>query len=193
MIQGWHLQDFVTQLTFDQEDRHMSDIDRVWELMETVRFCMFATWTGSRLRSRPMSASLSRDENVIRFLTDVRQHKTRRFESFRKFAWHSQIRVIKNMFQFPGMPRSQMTERWSKVVVSLFSHLEVLTLQLPSAGFLVDGPNKRSSQAGARGSRSGFRFNPLDPHAPPFCQSHREILCDCSRWKSLASVTTIPS
>jgi hypothetical protein len=53
----------------------MSDIDRVWALMETVRFCMFTTWTGSRLRSRPMSASLSRDENVIRFLTDVRQHK----------------------------------------------------------------------------------------------------------------------
>jgi len=53
----------------------MSDIDRVWELMEIVRFCMFSTWTGSRLRSRPMSASLSRPENVIRFLTDVRQHK----------------------------------------------------------------------------------------------------------------------
>jgi general stress protein 26 len=53
----------------------MSDIDRVWELMEAVRFGMFATWTGSRLRSRPMSASLSRDQNVIRFLTHVRQHK----------------------------------------------------------------------------------------------------------------------
>jgi general stress protein 26 len=43
--------------------------------METVGFCMFATWTGSRLRARPMSASLSRDQNVIHFLTDVRQHK----------------------------------------------------------------------------------------------------------------------
>ena len=60
----------------------MSDIDRVWALMETVRFCMFTTWTGSRLRSRPMSASLSRDENVIRFLTDVRQHKDEEVREF---------------------------------------------------------------------------------------------------------------
>jgi len=50
--------------------------------METVRFCMFTTWTGSRLRSRPMSASLSRDENVIRFLTDVRQHKDEEVRDF---------------------------------------------------------------------------------------------------------------
>src|SRR4051794_33747306 len=60
----------------------MSDIDRVWELMEAVAFCMFATWTGSRLRSRPMSASLSRDQNVIRFLTDVRQHKDEEVNEF---------------------------------------------------------------------------------------------------------------
>ena len=75
LIQGWRLQESVTHSAFEEEDRHMSDIDRVWELMEIVRFCMFSTWTGSRLRSRPMSASLSRPENVIRFLTDVRQHK----------------------------------------------------------------------------------------------------------------------
>ena len=93
----------------------MSDIDRVWALMETVRFCMFTTWTGSRLRSRPMSASLSRDENVIRFSPMCVNTRTRRFESFRKFAWPSPVRVTKNMFQFPGMPRLQMTERWSKV------------------------------------------------------------------------------
>ena len=72
LTQEWRLQG---QSTLEDEDRHMSDIDRVWELMETVGFCMFSTWTGSRLRSRPMSASLSRTENVIRFLTDVRQHK----------------------------------------------------------------------------------------------------------------------
>ena len=77
--QEWRLQG---QSTLEDEDRHMSDIDRVWELMETVRFCMFATWTGSRLRSRPMSASVSRDENVIRFLTDVRQHKDEEVKEF---------------------------------------------------------------------------------------------------------------
>jgi general stress protein 26 len=60
----------------------MSDIDRVWELMEIVRLCMFATWTGSGLRSRPMSASVSRDKNVIRFLTDVHRHKDEEVREF---------------------------------------------------------------------------------------------------------------
>src|SRR5215217_7878529 len=69
------LNELTAGSTFDQEDRKMSDIDRVWKLMETVHFCMFSTWTGSRLRSRPMSASLDRHENVIRFLADARQHK----------------------------------------------------------------------------------------------------------------------
>jgi len=68
------VQKTVIQSASEKEDRLMSDIDRVWELMETVHFCMFSTWTGSRLRSRPMSASLSRPDNAIRFLTDVSQH-----------------------------------------------------------------------------------------------------------------------
>ena len=37
-------------------------IDRVWELMESVRFCMFSTWNGSKLRSRPMGAFVQRQE-----------------------------------------------------------------------------------------------------------------------------------
>src|SRR5215203_3122862 len=69
------MNELSTGSTLEHEDRRMSDIDRVWELMEAVHFCMFSTWTGTRLRSRPMSAALDRDQNVIRFLTDVRQHK----------------------------------------------------------------------------------------------------------------------
>ena len=53
----------------------MTDVERVWHLMEAVQFCMFSTWTGSRLRSRPMHAYLHREENLIRFLSDIRQHK----------------------------------------------------------------------------------------------------------------------
>jgi general stress protein 26 len=75
LAQELRLNEQITGLTFDYEDRQMSDADRVWDLMASVHFCMFSTWTGTRLRSRPMSASLDRDENVIRFLTDVRQHK----------------------------------------------------------------------------------------------------------------------
>ena len=65
-----------------QKERHMSDIERVWELMAKVQFCMFSTWTGSRLRSRPMYPHLNRSENSVRFLTDVRQHKDEEVEEF---------------------------------------------------------------------------------------------------------------
>jgi general stress protein 26 len=50
-------------------------IDHVWDLMESVRFCMLSTWNGSRLRSRPMGAFVRRQEGLIYFFTDVRAHK----------------------------------------------------------------------------------------------------------------------
>jgi hypothetical protein len=53
-------------------------------------------------------------------------------------------------------------------------------------GLMSSGGRKFLRASWQRTSRSRFRFNPLDPDAPPFCQSHREILCDCSRLKSLA-------
>ena len=50
-------------------------IERVWELMESVRFCMFSTWNGRELRSRPMGAFVRREEEAIYFFTDARAHK----------------------------------------------------------------------------------------------------------------------
>jgi general stress protein 26 len=50
-------------------------IERVWELMESVRFCMLSTWNGRELRSRPMGAFVRREEGVIYFFTDARAHK----------------------------------------------------------------------------------------------------------------------
>src|SRR4030095_1921651 len=51
------------------------NVDRVWELMKKIGFAMLVTRDGDKLRARPMSAYLQRDENVIYFLTDVRRHK----------------------------------------------------------------------------------------------------------------------
>src|SRR5436305_15340492 len=55
-------------------DNTASDIDRVWELMKKVGFAMLVTRDGDKLRARPMSAYLVRDENVIYFLTAARRH-----------------------------------------------------------------------------------------------------------------------
>lgn len=49
--------------------------EHVWELMEKIGFAMLVTTDGEKLRSRPMSARVARNENRIYFLTDARQHK----------------------------------------------------------------------------------------------------------------------
>ena len=55
-------------------DNTAGDIERVWELMKKIGFAMLVTRDGDKLRARPMSAYLVRDENVIYFLTDARRH-----------------------------------------------------------------------------------------------------------------------
>jgi general stress protein 26 len=51
------------------------DQERVWELMKKIGFAMLVTHDGDKLRARPMSAYLERDQNTIYFLTDARRHK----------------------------------------------------------------------------------------------------------------------
>jgi general stress protein 26 len=51
------------------------DQQRVWDLMKTIGFAMLVTHDGDKLRARPMSAYVARDENMIYFLTDARRQK----------------------------------------------------------------------------------------------------------------------
>ena len=51
------------------------DVDRAWELMKKIGFAMLVTHDGDKLRARPMSAYLDRDNNAVLFLTDARRHK----------------------------------------------------------------------------------------------------------------------
>ena len=51
------------------------DIDRVWDLMESISICMLTTWDGEWTHARPMAAHVRRRDNAIHFLTDVRWHK----------------------------------------------------------------------------------------------------------------------
>ena len=52
-----------------------SDVDRAWELMKKIGFAMLVTRDGDKLRARPMSAYLERENNAVYFLTDARRHK----------------------------------------------------------------------------------------------------------------------
>jgi general stress protein 26 len=56
--------------------------ERIWELAEKIDICMFTTWDGENQRSRPMSARIKREENVIYFLTDIETHKITELEKF---------------------------------------------------------------------------------------------------------------
>lgn len=51
------------------------DADRAWELMKKIGFAMLVTRDGDKLRARPMSAYLERENNAIYFLTDAQHHK----------------------------------------------------------------------------------------------------------------------
>jgi len=59
-----------------------NDVDRAWNLMESVRFCMLSTWNGQELRSRPMGAFIRRNENAIWFFTDRRAYKDDEIRSY---------------------------------------------------------------------------------------------------------------
>lgn len=56
-------------------DDNANNVDRAWELMEKIGFAMLVTRDGDKLRSRPMSAYIERENNAIFFLTDARRHK----------------------------------------------------------------------------------------------------------------------
>lgn len=52
-----------------------SHIDRVWEIMETVRVCMVTTRFDGGLRARPLEARPDRCSNRLLFVTDAHSPK----------------------------------------------------------------------------------------------------------------------
>ena len=56
-------------------DNTARDADRAWDLMKKIGFAMLVTHDGDKLRARPMSAYLERENNTIYFLPDARRHK----------------------------------------------------------------------------------------------------------------------
>lgn len=56
--------------------------DRVWELAEDIRLCMFVTWDGKKQAARPLDATVDRDEHAIYFLTDKSGKKVDQISKF---------------------------------------------------------------------------------------------------------------
>ena len=52
-----------------------TDLEKVWELMTSISFCMLSNWDGEKIHSRPMGAVVRAEENAVYFFTDERAHK----------------------------------------------------------------------------------------------------------------------
>lgn len=61
-----------------------NDIDRAWNLMQDIGFCMLSTHVGDAIRARPMAAHVEPMENTIYFLTDARSAKDDEVENDRQ-------------------------------------------------------------------------------------------------------------
>jgi general stress protein 26 len=93
-------------------------IDRIWELMESVRFCMLSNWNGEHLRARPMGAFVRRSEGLVYFFTDARAHKDEDIERFPQVCLafadpHGQKYVAVSGDAEVTVDRAKIRELWS--------------------------------------------------------------------------------
>lgn len=68
-----------------QQDTDMTPdevVDRVWELIKKIDFCLFTTWDGEHQQSRPLSARPERDEHAIYFLVSEGSSKTWQLQAY---------------------------------------------------------------------------------------------------------------
>lgn len=56
--------------------------DRVWELVESIRYCMFVTWDGEKQAARAMDATADKQEGAIYFLSDKAGKKVSQVRKF---------------------------------------------------------------------------------------------------------------
>lgn len=64
----------------DKSDDEIAD--RVWELAENIRFCMFVTWDGHRTEARPLSSRVRRDRHAIYFLVSATGDKNPQVDQY---------------------------------------------------------------------------------------------------------------
>lgn len=69
----------------EQQNTHMTPdevVDRVWELIKKIDFCMFTTWDGKHQQARPLSSRPDRNEHAIYFLVSDGSSKNWQLEQY---------------------------------------------------------------------------------------------------------------
>lgn len=97
---------------------HDDHAERAWKLAKRIGTAMFVTWDGERQRSRPLAATVEKDEGAIYFLTDIAGEKDDQIAEYPyvsvNFVDNSKVRYV----VFSGKAtvsndRERIKELWS--------------------------------------------------------------------------------
>lgn len=150
-----------------------NDNERVWELTKKIPICMLSTWTGEKLRSRPMDARSRPEDNTIYFLTDARHHKDDEIAKYPEvmlaFADHGANKFLSlSGHAVVSNDRAKIKELWEPTAQAWWKdendpNIRVLKVTPTEAEFW-DGPGKTVAMikmmvAAATGSRPDIGEN----------------------------------
>lgn len=153
-------------------------IERIWELVKSIDFCMFVTWDGERQRARPLSARPIREEGRIYFLTDVDGAKDDQIERFPRvtlafadIAKHSYVSVTGDATVSDD--RAKIADLWTAADKAWWDSENDPAIRLisvePHDAELWDGPNRlvgaaKMLIAAATGAKPDFGTNQKVDH-----------------------------
>jgi general stress protein 26 len=150
-----------------------NDVTRVWDLMEKISIAMLTTWTGEKLRARPMDARVRRKENAIYCLTDARHCKDEEIAKYPKvlfaFADTGSMKYVSLAGHASiSNDRAKIKELWEPTAKAFWDSpdnpaIRLLTLTPESAEFW-DSPGKmiafaRMAFAAATGAKPDIGEN----------------------------------
>ncbi len=145
-----------------QTDMSPAEIaDRVWELIDRIGFCMFVTWDGTQIASRPLSSRVARDAHAIHFLVSAGSSR----------SWHIDTQPRVNLayadtgaMKFVSLSgtaaldndRAKIAELWSAFDKAWWDDADDPDIRLltvtPESAELWDSPNKAVAFAAMLGA-----------------------------------------
>lgn len=130
--------------------------NRVWEIADDIKTCMFTTWNGEEQRSQPMMARLNRQQNEVYFLTDVEGDLNKEITAYPvvSLAWADngsyRYSVISGHATLTD-DRAKISELWSEMDKAWWHGKDDPTIRLitvtPHRGEIWDSPGKLVSGA----------------------------------------------
>jgi len=125
--------------------------NRVWELMDSMRFCMLTSWNGKTQRSRPMTSRVSKEDHAIYFLDQANSEKEREIETYSAVSLAFSDTGANRYLAIAGHAqvsndRQIIKKLWSEFDKTFFDSVDDPKIRLikitPESAELWEGPNK---------------------------------------------------